>query len=248
MKSAIYSGRVFHRRLSPKMHEFVYPETLFCLDLEELETSPDRVLSMCRNRFLRSDHVGEIGTSLIETVRDLVELQLGFRPLGSIQIVTHVRQLRYVMNPVSFYYLRSLDGTRVEAVVAEVHNTPWGETHCYAFKCNEGEPNIFKFQKAFHVSPFMDMDQQYVWRLDQPGEELLVRMENWGCGELKFEAKLQMRRRPLTQSEFNRVIFGSPFLTVAVIIRIYVQAAILWVKGCPYFPHPKKLSKSRVAK
>lgn len=248
MKSAIYSGKVFHKRFFPKVHKFVYPDTMFYLDLDELETSLENVAVDCNNRFCRTDHVGENDQPLIDAIRDLVELELGFRPLGSIRILTHLRQLKYVMNPVSFYYVWSEDETRVEAVVAEVHNTPWGETHCYAFKCIEGEPNIFKFQKAFHVSPFMPMDQQYVWRFDQPGEQVLVRMENWERGELKFEAKLQLQRGPLTQTSFNLVIWGRPFLTVAVITRIYFQAVLLWVKGCPYFPHPKKLSKSKVSK
>lgn len=248
MKSAIYSGNVFHRRFHPKAHEFVYPDTMFYLDLAELDSSELPVIQKCAYRFLRSDHVGESSRPLLKSVRELLLKELGIATAGSIQILTHIRQLGYVMNPVSFYYCWSEDDSQLEAVVAEVHNTPWGETHCYAFKFEPGKVNEYRFSKDFHVSPFMKMNQEYVWRFSQPNGEIAVEMENWEEGKLMFEAKLQLSRQPLSESSLKEVLWKKPFLTVAVITRIYFQALKLWLKGCPYIPHPSKLKSTGAAK
>lgn len=248
MKSAIYSGKVFHRRLHPKAHEFAYSDTLFYLDLEELQSSKLAVIQECSKRFLRSDHYGESSEPLIDSVRGFLFQNLGFTPAGSIQILTHIRQMGYVMNPVSFYFCWSEDDSQLEAVVAEVHNTPWGETHCYALKFEPGEINEFRFAKDFHVSPFMRMNQEYVWRFSQPSSEITVEMENWEEGKLMFQAKLQLTRRPLTEGSLKEVIWKKPFLTISVITQIYYQALKLWLKGCPYIPHPSKLKSSGSAK
>jgi len=244
MNSAIYRGEVMHRRRVPTLHEFKYPDTMFYLDLAEL-SSGEGVLKKCSGRFRKADHFSG-DDDLAGAIRDLVRRKLGFRPKGRIGILTHIRQLGYVMNPVSFYYCWSEDDLRVEAIVAEVHNTPWGETHCYAFRCIDGEPSEFRFSKGFHVSPFMGMDQEYVWRFEQPGDELVVTMENWEGGKLMFEARLAMEREALTEQTFRRLVWGNPFLTVAVITRIYWQAAKIWVKKVPYFAHPRKALKAKV--
>ncbi|QYK51992.1 MAG: DUF1365 domain-containing protein [Fimbriimonadaceae bacterium] len=248
MKSAIYSGKVFHRRLQPKTHEFVYPDTMFYLDLGELESSEMPVIHKCADRFLRYDHFGEASRPIEKAVRELVFQELGFVPAGSIQILTHIRQLGYVMNPVSFYYCWSADDSELEAIVAEVHNTPWGETHCYAFRFEPGKVNEYRFAKNFHVSPFMKMNQEYVWRFSQPNGEINVEMENWEEGTLMFEAKLQLSRESLTENSLREILWKKPFLTVAVITRIYFQALKLWLKGCPYIPHPSKLKNTGAAK
>jgi uncharacterized protein len=246
VKSAIYSGQVFHRRMLPKVHEFKYSDTMFYLDLSEIPGGGDGVLGRCAARFRLEDHFAGPGKKLEDAVRDLVESELGFRPLGGIRILTHIRQLGYVMNPVSFYYCWSQDDSRVEAIVAEVHNTPWGETHCYAFRFEEGERNEFRFRKNFHVSPFMAMDQEYVWRFDQPGDELLVLMENWEGAHMIFEARLSLQRQPLTEQTLSRILWKNPFLTMAVIARIYWQAGKLWMKRIPYFTHPRKALDEKV--
>lgn len=244
MKSAIYRGKVMHRRYLPKFHAFCYSDTMFYLDLEELD-SQQGVLAKCSKRFKALDHFAG-KNNLEESVRDLVLQNVGFRPEGRIGILTHIRQFGYVMNPVSFYYCWSDDELRVEAIVAEVHNTPWGETHCYTFQCFEGTANEFRFNKDFHVSPFMDMDQEYVWRFGAPGEGLSVTMENWEGGNLIFEAQLSLIHQALTEQSFRRLVWCNPFLTIAVITRIYMQAGKLWLKKIPYFVHPRKLRDKEI--
>ena len=123
--SAIYRGTLFHARLSPRPHSFSYGVYLLYLDLAELPALLGTPAGPLRDgrfgllSFRRSDYLGETG-DLAEAARGRVEEALGFRPRGPVRLLTHVRSLGYVFNPVSFYYCFAEDGRSLEAVVAEI--------------------------------------------------------------------------------------------------------------------------------
>jgi hypothetical protein len=122
----------------------------------------------------REDHLGDPARPLADAVRDLVAERTGRRPAGPIRLLTHLRYFGYCFNPVSFYYCFDEADERVETIVAEVNNTPWGEQHLYVLPASEsrgsGTHLQFLRQKEFHVSPFMPMDIRYDWRFSQPDE------------------------------------------------------------------------------
>ena len=105
----------------------------------------------------------------------------GARPAGPIRLLTHLAYFGYCFNPVSFYYCFDAAGERVETIVAEVDNTPWGERHVYVLDParDEGRDgrHRYRFPKAFHVSPFLPMEIDYDWRLVDPGRFLAVHMD-----------------------------------------------------------------------
>ncbi|MHC5113714.1 MAG: DUF1365 domain-containing protein [Planctomycetota bacterium] len=240
MKSCLYQGWVRHRRHAPVSNAFRYSMFMVYLDLAELDVVfAGRWLWSTRRPalawFRRSDHLGDPDRPLDACVRDLVRERTGTRPTGPIRLLTHLRYFGYVMNPVSFYYCFDADDTRVEHVVAEVHNTPWGERHCYVVP-GSGQQ---RFPKSFHVSPFMGMDQEYRWRLGAPGDRLPVHMENHEDGRRLFDATMLLRRRAISAGSLARVLARHPFMTAKVIAAIYGQAARLWLKRCPFHPHPR---------
>lgn len=188
--------------------------------------------------------MGDASRPLSDCVRDLVEAQTGERPLGPIQLLTHLRYLGYCMNPVSFYYCFDSLGERVTHVVAEVNNTPWGEQHCYVLSYPAGRQGLdylFQFKKVFHVSPFMSMQQHYEWALSAPGEVLEVHMSSFEEAEPVFRADLSLRKMPINHWTLAMVLARYPLMTVKVLLAIYWQALRLWMGGARFYRHPDKL-------
>ncbi|MEQ1822397.1 MAG: DUF1365 domain-containing protein [Fimbriimonadaceae bacterium] len=239
MHSAIFEGWVRHRRYVPSHHSFTYALYMMYLDLAELARADLPVLAECKGRFRRTDHLGDPTRPLEDCVRELVREQTGRSVRGPVRLLTHLRQGGYVMNPVCFYYCFGESGIELEAIVAEVHNTPWGEMHAYVLDSAEGQ-SVHQFAKAFHVSPFMKMAQQYVWRFNRPDKNLVVHMENQESAARVFDATLVLKRRPLTRSNVRLMSFRHPWSTRAVICRIYIQALKLWMKRVPVHPHPSR--------
>ena len=242
--SAIYRGQVSHRRYTPVSHAFRYPLFMMYLDLDELETLFDkRWLWSTRRaapaRFRRKDHLGDPGVPLDKAVRDLVQDRTGKRPDGPIRLLTQLRYFGIGMNPVCFYYCYNRYGSRVEAVVAEVHNTPWNEQHCYVLtdlRCRQ--------PKEFHVSPFMAMDFEYAFALTEPGPSLIVNMENHKEGEKHFDATLVLQRSEISARSLAGVLLRFPFMTLQVLFSIYWQALRLWLKKTPFHHHPETMKES----
>lgn len=245
MHSAIYKGKVRHTRLAPRRHEFQYSIFQVYLDLSELdEVFRGRWLWSTKRPalawFRREDHFGDPSEPLDKSVRDLVEAETGARPDGPIRLLTHLRYFGYVMNPVSFYYCFDVQGKRVETVVSEVHNTPWGERHCYVLRgpFHEHIADAREFAKEFRVSPFMPMHQTYRWGFTAPTESLLVHMSNHEEDRKVFQAAMSMEREPIAGGSLARVLINYPAMTLQVITAIYWQALKLWVKGIPFHRHP----------
>jgi hypothetical protein len=232
LASAIYEGTVSHARRVPRPHGFAYRLYMLYLDLGELPRLGVR-------SFRREDYLGDPSRDLAEEVRDRVERSLGFRPPGPVRLLTHVRSLGYVFNPVSFYYCFDADGTTLRAVVAEITNTPWGERHAYVLPANPGGA-ISSFDKAFHVSPFFPMEQSYDWELAAPGDSLRVEMTNREKGEEVFRARLALRRRNWSLAALRRAALLQPLMAWKVHAAIYWQALRLWLKRTPFHVHPAK--------
>lgn len=235
--SSLYEGIVRHRRTEPA-REFRHPVVLAYIDLEELpKLLGGRLVAPGPGvvRFRRSDYLGDPAVPLQQAVRDAVAEQMDGRPpAGPIRMLTQLRTLGHCFNPVSFYYCFDQRGERLEAVVAEVTNTPWGERHAYVVPEGAG-----CFQKALHVSPFMDMDHIYQCRAGVPGRALSVHIENRRDGARVFDATLALRRRQLTRGALRRATLRYPLGTMRVLGLIYVHALGLRLAGATVYAHPR---------
>ena len=254
MHSCIYEGTIRHRRFRPRPNMFEYRLFFMFLDLAELPALCDlHPLWSCERFnvacFRRRDHFGEAAIPLDQAVADLVEDRLGSRPNGPIRLLTHLRYFGYCFNPASFYYCYDSADTEVETIVVEIHNTPWGERHCYVLGAEDNEHPIkywrrHRFAKAFHVSPFIDMEIHYDWRFREPQDSLQVHMIDYENGQKLFDASLALKRRAIRRRELTRVLYRYPLMTVKVVALIYWQALRLLVKKTPFYTHPKKREPS----
>ena len=246
MDSCIYAGRVRHARRTPAEHSFEYRLFLMYLDLEELpQLFAKRWLWSASGpavaRFRRSDHIGNPATPLDECVRALVEDEAGRRPEGPIRLLTNLAYFGHCFNPVSFYYCFDRTGEKVEFIVAEVNNTPWGETDTYVLQCDTSKRSWrFASGKKMHVSPFMPMDIDYGWAMSTPGENLSVHIANAKDGKKFFDATMMLERRAISARSLAGVLLRFPFMPLKVVFAIHWEALRLWAKRCPYYEHPAK--------
>lgn len=258
LNSAIYKGWVTHNRLAPTPHGFRYTVFMMYLDLDELPTlftGFKRWSYQIKNWawFHRADYYGNPEIPLKTEISTLVAQATGSAPRGAIRLLTNMRYFGHCFNPVSFYYCFEADGITLQAIVSHITNTPWGEDYAYIHDFNaeksikntkNGLLTTFKLDKNFHVSPFMPMDMQYDWafKLDTESEsnQLFIHMKNLQNGEQIFNATLALHRSEITESALNRLLVSYPLMTIKVVVAIYWNALLLWLKRVPFYSHTNK--------
>ncbi len=240
-------GKVWHTRLRPKRHRFVYPTYFLMLPMRALASKPALAGALAWNTagalaFYDADHGDgrspENGGSLAWL--DALLRDEGIDDAdGEIWLQCYPRVFGYSFKPVSFWYCHRADGS-LSAILAEVSNT-FGERHVYlldkpAFGIELG------VQKSFHVSPFCPVEGRYRFEFQREGEAGLgaahVRIDyHDDKGPLVLTGMAGVLE-PLTQHARRRALWRYPLLTLAVIGRIHWQALLLWRKRAPYYPKP----------
>lgn len=247
-RNYLYTGTVGHRRFTPFNHFFNYPLFMAYIDLNTVNHFLDKswfwnVDKKAIISFNRKDYHGDPKLDLSMSVRKTIYETIGLEVKGPIRLLTHLSYFGYCFNPVSFYYCFDEGDTDVEAILAEVTNTPWKERHAYVIKNVGDEKKQLKstFKKKFHVSPFWGMDHDYEWLFSRPSETINVNMKNFRLEKKVFDAHLYMNRKSFTKKELLKQVIKFPFITLMVVIRIHFQAFLLWLKRAPFFIHPDKI-------
>ena len=248
--SALYEGWVRHRRVADVAHDFRYNVALAYVDVDDLpQALAFAPLASATRRSLlrlrRADLLGDPDLPIGDAVRDHVASQTGARPAGPVRVLTALRSFGIGFNPVRFYYCfepRHGEGPeQLEAVVAEVTNTPWGERHAYVLARDADGRLAGVTPKRLHVSPFLPMSHDYHWRVTTPASELVVHLESrttGEAGERAFDATMRLRRRPLTRATLASTLVRYPPQTLRIVAGIYGQALRLKLKGAPYHRRP----------
>ncbi|MFP4208743.1 MAG: DUF1365 domain-containing protein [Wenzhouxiangella sp.] len=250
MDNAVATGQVWHRRRTPRPHRFAYRLYYSLFDVEQIDALCARSTWWSRERlnlvtFRRSDYIGPPEQSVAAAVRARIEQETGVCPAGRVFLLTHLRQWGICFNPVSFY-LCTDDDDRLQFIVAEVHNTPWGQRHAYVLDARgqAGPDYRFCFAKDFHVSPFLPMRLHYDWRFRVEPAGLAVHMLVMDGTTECFAAGMQLKLAPLDERAMARMPLLYPLMTMRVLGAIYWQALRLWIKRIPFFPHPDKQTDS----
>jgi DUF1365 family protein len=241
LRSAIYSGWVVHSRRVPKPHRFRYRVWWMLVDLDELPYLDRSLRLFSHNRFnvlALHDRDGGHGYG---DLREYVERRLADAGItgasARIELLTMPRFCGYAFNPLSIYFCREASG-RVAAIIYEVHNT-FGERHSYVVETAAGQSNALRqsARKAFHVSPFMDMSQDYVFRVRPPDERIAVAIAGWQQGRAVIHTALHGERVALTSMALLRHCITHPLLNLKVIGAIHWEALRIWRKGIRIRPH-----------
>jgi uncharacterized protein len=235
LRSSIYVGSVMHRRLKPRMHHFRYRAFWFLLDLDELTELSNKLRWFSHNRanvfsLYDTDH----GDGSQTPLRVQIESQLNDAGVdlsgGRIDLLCMPRTLGYCFNPLSIFFCYRANA-ELAAVIYQVHNT-FGERHSYVIPVEEQKAaHHQRCQKLFYVSPFLDMDMRYDFRITGPDERIAVGICASSSARPVLNAVLTGARRDLTDRNLLFVFLKIPAITLKVIAAIHWQALHLWVKG-----------------
>lgn len=249
MNSALYFGTVRHRRFFPRRRDFSYRVYMVYLDLDERDAFFGRRWLWSDEganlvSFRRRDYLGDSRQPLDESVRDEAERATGRRPTGPVRMLTNLRNVGYVFNPVTFYWTHRQDGAP-HALIAEITNTPWRERHRYVLPLDErGAVDGAAFDKAFHISPFQPFEQEYRWAFSPVSDRIGVHMENREGGEVVFDATLSLERREASARTCAWALCRHPMMGGVAHLAIYWQALRLKLKRTPFYRHPAKSNKA----
>ena len=236
MTSSIYNGTVIHKRFKPKIHFFKYRVFSLFIDLTELNNLEKKISFFSYNSFnlvsfFDKDHGDRDGSSLIKWVKkNLTENQISFDDI-KIRLLCYPRILGYVFNPLSIFYC--YQENNLKAIFYEVKNT-FNEQHTYIFKVIDGEKIEQKCKKKFYVSPFMDMNTFYNFKLIAPGEKLSVFIKQTDDVGTVLTATQEGDRKKLNFKQLLINFFKYPLMTIKIISSIHFEAFLLWKKGAIY--------------
>jgi DUF1365 family protein len=234
----VYTAKVMHKRLFPKVNQFTYGVYYVALPLPAA-TLPSRWLSF-QNKDYGNRDGGDVGVWARGVLADY-----GLQEITThITLITMPRVLGYAFNPVSFFMCLDQD-KRLRAVICEVHNT-FGEQHSYLCARPDHGPlspdEWMQADKVFHVSPFLPRNGHYQFRFSLEENRLGIWIDYYDDQHNKhLLTALTGTLAPMNGESLRRAFWSHPLVTLKVISLIHWQAITLFTKKIRYILKPLQL-------
>lgn len=247
VNSRIYECKVYHERIKPKHHKFFYSIYNFCIDLDEIEELSKKLLFFSNEKwnlfsFYKRDHLDFGKPTQKENILFYLNSQNISAKISKIFLVTNLRVMGYVFNPVCFYFCYN-PSNEIECVLIEVHNT-FGETKPYLILKSEmlNSRTFYKREKKFfYVSPFQDLETEFEFIIREPKEKLQIDINDIQHNEHVLYASIVGNKRKLSKINLLYYFFRFPLVTLHIITQIHLQALLLYLKRIPYFKKNQNL-------
>lgn len=261
LENSLVNGWIRHRRYYPKRHEFEYDMHWTLLDLDKVEQQFElsRLWSVERFNLVsyrtkdfhqglsdnRVGHSKSASQANKQAVINSIKERTGKTFSGKVFMLSHLRSYGYNFNSACFYFCYNQN--QLQFIICEITNTPWGERHSYILDCEEkprtanpGDVFQFEFSKAFHVSPFIQMDMTYRWTFKLSKQNVRVHMVVLKEDKEKyFDATFTGEFIPLNKKAMTRVATRYALQPLKMSLSIYWQAFKLWLKRVTFYEHPK---------
>jgi len=245
MNSCIYNGVVTHTRFKPVKHFLKYKTFSFYIDLDEIKKLDNDNPIFSYNRFnifsfYDKDHGDRDGKPLKIWVLDNLKKFNINENINKIKLLCYPRIFGYVFNPLSVFYC--YEDNSLKAIFYEVKNT-FNEQHTYIFKVKDNKIEQ-KCKKKFYVSPFMDMDTYYNFKLLNPNEKLSISIKQTDKEDVVLTAVQTGTRKEFTFKQLIINFFRYPLMSIKIISAIHFEALLLWKKGAIYRKRDKKIKNN----
>ena len=232
--SFIYNGNVIHKRFKPKEHFFKYNVFSLLIDLDELEIINDEIKIFSYNKFnlisfFDKDHGPRDGSPVKEWVLKNLKTINIFNKNIKIKLLCFPRIFGYVFNPLSIFFIYD-DESKLISILYEVKNT-FGEQHTYVFKTTDEKVIQNNCTKKFHVSPFIEMDCEYFFKILKPDNKLSVVIDQYDKEGKIFFASQDGEAIEFNAKNLINSFFSHPLMSFKVIAAIHYEAFKLWFKG-----------------
>ena len=242
LHSGLYTGQVLHTRLRPVRHRLRYRMFMLLLDLDELPALSRRLKMFGTGRpallsFHEADHGDGTSGGLRSWAAGLLA-EAGIAAGGPVRLLTMPRVLGHAFNPLSVFFCHRPDG-KLAAMLYQVNNT-FGERHTYVMPAEPDGAGLVRQRcnKAFHVSPFMDMALTYRFRVLPPTDAVSVGIQVFDETSQLLTAAFAAHRRPLTDAALLGAFLSAPLLGLKVLAAIHWEALLIWRKGVGLRKHP----------
>ena len=248
MISSIYNGKVIHKRFKPKEHFFKYSVFSLLIDLSELNQLDKEIKFFSFNKFnlisfYEKDHGSRDGSSLVAWVKKNLEANnIHFKDI-KIKLLCYPRIFGYVFNPLSVFFIYN-SNEKLISILYEVKNT-FGEQHTYIFKVDD-DLKLFQHNcsKKFHVSPFIEMDCNYFFRILKPEDKMSVIIDQYQTNEKILYASQDGKRVDFNSKELLKSYLKHPLMTFKIISAIHFEAFKLWTKGIKFIKKKLKIKNN----
>ena len=247
MTSSIYNGTVIHKRFKPKIHFFKYKVFSLLLDLSDLNRLDKDISFFSYNTFnlisfFDKDHGERDGSSLFEWVKkNLLENNINSENI-KIKLLCYPRIFGYVFNPLSVFFVYNNQENLI-SILYEVKNT-FGEQHTYIFKVENNNLLQHNCSKKFHVSPFIEMDCNYFFKILKPAEKISVIIDQYQLDDKILFASQDGRRVDFNSKELLKSYIKHPLMTFKIISAIHFEAFKLWAKGIRFVKKKFKIKNN----
>ena len=248
INSCIYNGSVIHKRFKPKVHFFKYKVFSILIDISEINLLHKNLKIFSHNRFniisfYDADHGPRDGTSVKEwVIKNLQDNQIDTQDI-KIKLLCYPRIFGFVFNPLSVFFIYNKKSELI-SILYEVKNT-FDEQHTYIFKNRENE-NLIKHtcKKKFHVSPFIEMNCTYFFKILKPGDKISVIIDQYDEEGKLLYASQDGSRIELNNKNLFLSYLKHPLMTFKIIAAIHFEAFKLWIKGIKFIKKKLKIKNN----
>lgn len=251
----LYKGKVMHQRHGALTHRLNYDVFSVCLDLDRASEAQRDIPFFSFNNFNlfslhEKDHMDEGYEDLRLFVLDMLG-QSGLYALSEamprhIEMLAYPRLIGRAFNPLSVFFCYD-DQRQLSAILYQVRNT-FGERHHYAFRVDvsgpaEAQTHKHSCSKNFYVSPFIEMDCRYNFKVREPRDDVSIVIHQTQDEQPLLTAAFQGKLRSTGRLSMLGLALSSFQSGWKILAAIHWEALKLWLKGAVYQQRPEAPSQ-----